>query len=291
MVVVPRYEDEMVDRLYKAIQKEEESHRGPWLGRMGASAIGEECNRRIFFELRGYLKSEIHEGRILRLFETGHRQEDRIIADFRRAGYAIWDRDPESGKQYSYTDDTGHFVFKPDGIIKGVDGAEKTPHLLEIKTHNDKNFKALQKNGVLKAMPGHYQQMQAGMWLSKLTRSLYVALNKNDEQYYVERVPVDKTAIDKIKEKIEIQMAAMLTPAGVSETQSAWGCKFCPYKGGDGKPNVCAGEPAEWKNCRACSRSQPMPNGEWLCTLFDITLTQDAQQKGCEEYNPRSVYF
>jgi hypothetical protein len=286
MVVVPRYEDDLIDRLYKGIQKEEQEKRGPWLGRMGASAIGEECNRKIFFDLRGYFLPEIHEGRILRLFETGHIQEARIIADFRRAGYAIWDRDPETGKQYTYLDDSGHFVVKPDAFIKGVDGAEKTVHAMEVKTHNDKNFKALLKSGVAKAMPHHYQQMQAAMWLPKVTRALYVALNKNDEQYYVE------AAIEKIKDKISIQMEATLTPAGISETQSAWGCKFCPYKGGEnGKPNVCAGEPAEWKNCRTCSRSQPIEGGEWLCSLLDLTLTQDMQQKGCEHYNPRSVYF
>lgn len=233
-------------------------------------------------------------GRVLRLFQTGHQQESRIVADFRRAGFSVWDLDPETGKQFKYMHESGHFVVKIDGVIKtdGIPSMGKKPHVLEVKTHNDSSFKdLLKKLSVAKSKPEHYLQMQAGMHLSKMDRALYVALNKNDENYYIERVPKDPAAVAKIEKKIKTLLYATLTPAGISETQSAFGCKFCPFKGSSSTPNVCAGETSPLKHCRTCSRSQPVENGDWVCSLLDITLTQDAQQKGCEHHNPRSIYF
>lgn len=293
MVEIPNTGQDISDRVYKSYEKERQKQRSFWLGLLGASSIGEECTRKTFFDWRVYLHEHIR-GQILRLFDTGFIQESRVIKDLRQAGFPVWDIDPETGKQYKFLHESGHLVAKVDGIIKEVPGAEKTPHLIEIKSHNDSNFKSLlKKTSVLAAMPAHYAQMQVGMWLGGFSRALYAAVNKNDENYYFERVYRDDKAIEKIENKVETLMDATLTPAGISESQSAFGCKFCPYKGDKDKgiPNVCAGEPSPLKHCRTCIRSQPIANGEWVCSLMDITLTQDAQQKGCEHHRPRSVYF
>ena len=45
----------------------------------------------------------------------------------------------------------------------GLPGAEKTVHMLEVKTSSDKLFKVLQKEGVEKAKPEHFAQMQIYM--------------------------------------------------------------------------------------------------------------------------------
>lgn len=294
MVALPNTGQDISERIYKAYVKENKKARPFWLGLLGASSIGEECTRKTFFDWRVYLYGE-NEGRVLRLFNTGFIQENRVIEDLRKAGFPVWDIDPQTGKQYKFLHESGHLVAKLDGVIKDVPGAEKTPHLLEIKSHNDNNFKQLlKKTSVFAVKPEHYMQMQVGMWLSGgLTRALYAAVNKNDEQYYFERVYRDDKAIEKLEKKVETLLDATLTPAGISENQSAFGCKFCPYKGDEEKgiPNVCAGEPSPLKHCRTCSRSQPVADGEWVCTLLDLTLTQDAQQRGCEHHNPRSVYF
>jgi len=137
---------EMVDTIYHAIEKEEV--RDLYLARIGASGIGDECLRSIWLSWRAYDDKQFG-GRMLRLFGTGHWQETRVIEDLRRAGYSTWDFD-EDGKQFTYTDETGHFVCKLDGVIKGVPGSEKTPHDLEIKSHNKNSFTELKKKGVEK---------------------------------------------------------------------------------------------------------------------------------------------
>jgi hypothetical protein len=46
---------------------------------------------------------------MLRLFETGHLQEERIVEDLRRAGFAVWDK-REDGRQFEFIDETGQFI-------------------------------------------------------------------------------------------------------------------------------------------------------------------------------------
>jgi hypothetical protein len=99
---------------------------------LGASIAGKQCARAIWYQWRhAYTKK--HDGRLLRLFKTGHLAEDRIIAELRQSGYEVKDRD-ENGKQFAFSDLGGHFAGSCDGMIKISDEW----HLLEVKTHNQK---------------------------------------------------------------------------------------------------------------------------------------------------------
>lgn len=276
MVAIPlRSELQVVDRIYKAIEKSK-ANPDLYLGRIGASFIGEECIRQIWFDWRGFAREQF-DGRMLRLFQTGHLQEDRIIADLRLAGFSVWDKNEATAAQFEYSDDTGHFVTKVDGIVKDVPESTK-PHLLEVKTHNKNSFTALVKKGVQESKPNHYAQVQMSMKLAGLTRALYVALCKDDEQYYVERIREDKKYQEKLDKKIKSLTGAQLRPAGISDDASSFGCKFCAYK------QVCTKEVEPLRHCRTCSMCTPVAEGKWLCELNKDTLSIDRQRLGCEHY-------
>jgi hypothetical protein len=271
----PRPEQQVIDRIYSAIQKER-ADTSLYLGRLGSSFIGEECVRQIWLGWRGFAR-ESFDGRMLRLFETGHLQEARIVEDLRRAGLAVWDKQ-ESGNQYQYADASGHLITKIDGIIKDVPDCEKTPHLLEIKTHNKNSFSALTKKGVQESKPLHYAQVQISMALGGFTRALYVAVCKDDEQFYVERIKEDKDTQNKLKAKVAKLTEARLRPAGISDDGSSFGCKFCSVKA------VCTKEEAPLQHCRTCSMCTTGAEGKWVCELNSHTLTLEDQRKGCEHY-------
>lgn len=276
MAELPKPEKTMADVIYEAIEKEQSRDR-LYLARLGASSIGEECLRSLWYSWRAYYDKKFG-GRMLRLFETGQLQEDRIIQDLRRAGYDVWSHD-ENGKQFTYTDETGHFVCKLDGVIKGVPSAEKTPHDLEIKTHNKKSYEELKKKGVEKAKPFHYWQMQAGMMYGGFPRALYVALCKDDEDYHVERVRPDAAVQEEIKGKIIKLIEARMPPVGISPDAGAFGCKWC-----DMRP-VCIGEVEPIRTCRSCEHVEPVKqDGQWVCTLTGQVLSQDNQRETCEHY-------
>lgn len=276
VAIPPRPEQQIINRVYAAIEKEK-AEPDLYLGRLGASFIGEECIRQVWLDWRGFSR-ERFEGRMLRLFETGHLQEARIVEDLRRAGLAVWDKQPD-GRQHEFIDSTGHFVTKVDGVVKDVPESSK-PHVLEVKTHNKNSFSALTKKGVREAKPTHFAQMQISMALGGFTRALYVAVCKDDEQFYVERVKADPAEQARLQQKIVKLVEARLRPAGISDDGSSFGCKHCAQRA------VCLSEAAPLRHCRTCSMCTPGPEGAWVCELNKDTLSVDRQRLGCEHWNP-----
>lgn len=275
--IPPPIEQEIVDRIYLAYEKNDERP-DIYLGRLGSSFIGEECTRRIWLDWRGFARGKFN-GRMLRLFGTGHWQEERIVNDLRDAGFSVWDK-RDDGKQFEFTDETGHFITKMDGVMKGVPARESQPHALEIKTHNDKSFKELLKKGVRESKPLHYAQVQITMALAGLRRTIYVALNKNDEQFEVIRVKEDKAEQKKLLDKVKTLVGARLRPAGISDDASSFGCKFCDMK------DACTRKVEPLRHCRTCEMCVPVEDGMWLCDLSKMTLSMAEQKLGCEHWSP-----
>lgn len=276
--IPPPLEQEIIDRVYAAYEKKD-TKPDIYLGRLGSSFIGNECLRQIWLDWRGFAR-ESFSGRMLRLFQTGHWQEDRVVQDLRDAGFSVWNVNEETGAQFEFTDETGHFITKMDGVMKGVPSRESQPHVLEVKTHNDKSFKDLLKKGVQETKPLHYAQVQITMALSGLRRTIYVALNKNDEQYEIFRIKEDKTEQAKLRKKITTLVEARLRPAGISDDGSSFGCKFCGMK------DVCTNKVAPLKNCRTCRMCTPGMEGKWVCEMNRETLPIQKQKTGCEHWDP-----
>lgn len=273
--IPPLAEQEVINRVYDAIKKEK-SDPDLYLGRLGSSFIGRECLRQTWLSWRAFAAAEF-DGRMYRLFETGHIQEDRIVADLRRAGFMVYDRD-ENGNQFEFIDETGHFIVKVDGVLKGFPDDPDTPYVLEIKTHNKNSFSALQKHGVKASKPEHYTQVQAGMMLGGFLQAVYVALCKDDEKFHVERVGADPAEFERIKCNINKLVQATLKPAGISDDGSSFGCKFCDMK------EVCTGAVAPVRTCRSCRFSTPTNKGDWVCELTGSVLDKSAQRQACGNY-------
>ncbi len=115
-----------------------------------------------------------------------------------------------------------------DAAILGVPEAPKTYHVAEFKTHNAKSFTTLQKDGVEKAKPEHYAQMQIYMHWSQLTRALYLAVNKDNDELYGERVRYDETFAKALETKAERIVYGAAPPEGISTEPAFYKCKFCP---------------------------------------------------------------
>src|SRR5208337_73770 len=90
-----------VDKIYKYYVDKNIEFRRPHLG---ASQIGEDCQRKLFFSFR-WCSLPNFIGRMQRLFATGKIEEGRVINDLRNIGVCVYDRDPSSGKQLSGSDE------------------------------------------------------------------------------------------------------------------------------------------------------------------------------------------
>ena len=275
--MIPAAEDEMIGQIYSGIKARQA--RPMRLSRLGASGIGEECLRKIWMDWRGYDSTDFG-GRMLRLFETGNLQEDRIVSDLKNAGYAVYAED-SNGEQFTFTDKTGHFVVKTDGVIKGIPSAENTPHVLEIKTHNKKSFEELEKKGVVISKPMHYYQVQAGMLFSGIERGLYLALCKDNEQFYVRRIKPDTHTQNDILKRIDILVNAEIRPARIGESPETYPCRWCDFK------EVCFYQKPPLVNCRTCEYSKPIEGGKWQCDKLDIELDLQDQLDACKMYSQK----
>lgn len=277
MAKIPPPTQTTVNKIYQVIEDgNQEKHRK----HLGASQIGRECERQIWYAFR-WAKKESFDGRMLRLFETGRQAEARLADDLRATGATIYNEDPDTGKQFQYTDHGGHFAGSMDGVGVGFVEAPKTWHLIEYKTHNQKSYDDLIKNGVEKSKPEHYAQMQVYMGWAELTRALYVALNKNTDEIYIERVKFDKAEFARNRQKAAEIIFATEPPDRLSNSPAFYKCKWCAFNA------ICheSGEVAE-VNCRTCEHSEARENGTWWCDLHKMELGEGAYV-GCADHKHR----
>ncbi len=111
---------------------------------LGASIIGKSCARALWYDFRWVTPSR-HSGRLLRLFETGQLEEDRLVRNLRATGATVLEVDPETGRQFRVEAHGGHFGGSLDGVALGLLEAPKTWHVLEFKTHSAKSFAELDR--------------------------------------------------------------------------------------------------------------------------------------------------
>lgn len=251
----------------------------------GYSSAGDPCARKLFFGWRWVVKVK-HSGRIMRLFNRGHMEEGRFIAALLAAGLTVYQQDA-NGKQFRLSSLGGHVGSAIDGVLIGCpDLPDPTMAILtEMKTHNDKSFKKLVKEGVRATKPTHYVQMQIYMRKMGLPAALYIATNKNDDDIWAELIPFESVIADQYIDRCDQIALADAPPVGLSEKGASWfECKWCDYNG------ICyRGEMPE-VSCRTCAASEVRADGTWYCRARTKTLTVDEQIEGCSGYVMSNYY-
>lgn len=245
---------ETIKRIFAHYEAKRKNEHRPHLG---GSQIGRECQRALWYQFR-WAWTPRFEGRMLRLFETGDREEERIVRNLRDIGVKVWDRDPETGKQVRFEACGGHFALSLDGVGEGF-AESSAPHTLEFKTMNTKNFKALTAKGLKETQPIYWAQCQVGMHLAGLDRCYFFAVCKETDAIYGERVKADPAEGMMLIAKADNIVFAENPPPRLSEEPSDWRCKFCPYWA------ICHGCKIPEVHCRTCAHVTPERDGTWSC--------------------------
>lgn len=244
---------------------------------LGASILGKDCARAIYYDFRWFTRPEF-DGRIIRLFNRGHIEEGRIIAALLMIGVQVYQQD-EEGNQFRISFAGGHAGGSGDGIGVGIpDLMEGARALLEFKTHNDKSFMTLKANGVKDAKYEHFVQSNLYMRGMELPVTLYIGVNKNTDEWYAELIGLDVETADKFLHRGEKIVFATEPPAKINESPGYWKCRFCDHK------PVCHLGATPAFNCRSCRASEAKPDGTWYCKQRDIVLTKEIQKEGCPQY-------
>lgn len=244
------------------------------------SSIGHACERHLWYRFRWAHDPQSFNGRMLRLFDTGHVEEARMVAWLRLAGVTVEDVDPETGEQWEVVAVDGHFKGHTDGKVMGIVEAPTVQHLLECKTHNTKSFEQLKRHGVAVSKPEHVAQMQGYMHLTGLTRAFYLAKHKDTDELYAERLHYDAAQASALMAKAERIKAAQAAPARVSDDPAYYLCRAfnCPSYG------VCHGVDFALRNCRTCLHSSPISGGKWHCARHEMELSEKDQKASCPSH-------
>jgi ribosomal protein S27E len=246
---------------------------------LGASEIGEECLRRLWYLWR-WIRNKQFEARMLRLFNRGHLEEKRYLQWLRGGGFTVWEINPHTGEQYLFSDIGGHYGGSTDGLAVH-DYFPGELLICEFKTHNDKLFKQLLKSGVQIAQPKHFAQMSNYGARFGARLGIYCAANKNDDALHMEIVVLDHNMAAQMTEKARYIITSPKPPPRMSGASIVhWQCKLCESR------DVCFQRAPADRNCRSCEHASPADNAEWYCALYQGNIPKDFIPKGCPNYRP-----
>lgn len=256
-------ESPTVSALYEQARKRGETG-GP-RNYLGASIIGHECDRYLWLAFRQCVVKTF-DGRMHRLLHTGHLFEARIFDELRGIGCKVECIDPNTNDQFAVSDIGGHFKGHLDGVVLGLPEASKTWHVAEAKTHNEKSYEKLVSVGVKIAKPMHHAQMMVYMGQTKTERAVYIAVNKNTDGLYTERVNFDSAQYKAIMLRAERIIRAQLPLDRCATRPDDFRCKTCEVY------DLCWGTgsvavPIPFKGCRTCCHATPEMDGDgrWSC--------------------------
>jgi hypothetical protein len=278
-----------VKAVYEALE-EHGAKEGPRL-HLGASEIGKSCTRQLWYKFRWALQERL-EGRIVSLFRRGQHEETWFTEDLRRAGIMVIDKTP-AGEQFRFEKFGGHFGGSMDAVGNHIPECENPEkwHVLEEKTMNLKGFTKLKKEGVEKAKPEHYVQMQMYMGMSgktneeRMTRAMYLVRCKDNDELYAERVKYVDAVYKKHLKRAEEIIFSEEPPLGVSTDPTWYECKYCLFQA------HCHGQALPDPTCRSCAHVTAEPDGTWTCGQNGEVRSPELQLTGCADhvYNPNMV--
>jgi hypothetical protein len=241
--------------------------------RIGMASMSNPCLRAMWFNFRWARESNLPT-RVLRIFEMGHASEKIIIDALAKAGVVIT-------RQQEFVEGWGgHIAGFIDGVATNVPGAEKTEHLFEAKSMNDRIYKTVVKHGLKKAKFEHYVQMTMYMGKLGLKRGLYVAINKNDSEMYTERVRYNEGDYKEYMSRGMDVICHEGAPPNLFQNPKSQACIWCDFK-----PICYEAEPI-LKSCRSCVKIDIEDEGKWSCSLLNEERTFEDQHNPCPHYQP-----
>lgn len=265
----------IIQSIYQSYTDRREHAHRPHLG---GSQIGHHCDRFLWYQFRWADSEDFSDnGRLLRLFDHGNHEEDRVVSDLRSIGATVYPVDPQTGKQWYFYAFGGHFGLSLDAAGKDF---PDTPawRLLEFKTANEKSFRKLLKSGVEEWNAQYYAQVIVGMELSGLSKCLHITVNKNTDEMYAESIKPSPAQAGRLLDRAEKIIFSEEPLERVSEDPSWWQCKFCPMH------SICHGNRVAQVNHRTSVHATPTRDGHWYCEKCGENKTVEEQRSGCSHH-------
>jgi hypothetical protein len=187
---------------------------------IGASGIGAECLRQIWYEFKGFEAEQVPT-KTRRTWAIGRHLEGLILDWLTEAGVEIvrtWDDLVSEGMPFF----KGH--LDSVWIKKG-----KAFAIIEIKTAKDASFNIFVKKGLRTWNPQYYAQLQSYMGMSGIHTAYILVLNKDSSDIADELVTFDEAFYQKLREKATMVANAHVPPPKINGSPLWYQCKMCKF--------------------------------------------------------------
>jgi hypothetical protein len=209
-----------INKLTKLIEKSQAKSVDEIRNYIGASGIGSDCLRQIWYQYQG-VEGESVPARTKRIWAVGKRLEGLILDWLEDAGIEIartWCDLKADGMPYFQ----GH--VDAVWIKKGIAFA-----IIEVKTAKAASFGVFVKKGAKVWNPQYYAQIQSYMGMSGVFSTYILVLNKDNSDLSDELVKFDPVFYEGLKQKAYMIHRATVEPPRIHGSPMYFKCKMCKF--------------------------------------------------------------
>lgn len=209
------------NQLSKLIEESQKNIKDVPRNYIGASSIGSDCLRQIWYEYKGYPKIGVP-SKTRRTWDIGKHLESLVLYWLETSGVSI-EREWIGLHSVKVPEFHGHIdaALIKDTFIHSI---------LEIKTAKDSSFKEFVNNGLREWNAQYYAQVQSYMGMSGINSATILVLNKDSSELADETVVFDKEFYEQLEIKA-LQIAnSTVAPPRISNSPIWYRCKICSFR-------------------------------------------------------------
>lgn len=251
---------------------------------LGASAIGGNCERALFYNFRWASSRSINASG-LKAIADGHAVEQVMIKRLRSVmGVELFV--DEDGKQIGFTDLSGHYQGSVDGIIRHEwlgEAIWENKATNVTKTEKLKKLKAEDESTALKRWDTtYYYQAQVYMHHLGFRRHYLTCCTPGGREVISVITEYNEHDAMMMRDRAERVIFGERPSVRASSDPAFYSCKWCNHWG------ICHASETPQVNCRTCAHSTPNRDGGWTCVKFEVALSFEDQLVGCfqHRFNP-----
>ena len=266
--------------------EQERSKRRPYLG---ASAIGGECRRALWYGFR-WATQVTFPPDALKRFEDGHRGEALMAQRLRLVdGIQLATMDASTGRQLEVSAFGGHFMGHLDGALLGLLQAPKTWHVWEHKVVAPEKQAKLErlkaelgeKAALERWDPVYFAQAQVYMHATGMKRHYLTCSSPGERTTVSVRTAHEPRKAEALLERARSIVTSAEPPPRLSEKPEHYVCKWCSFQ------RVCHFGEVPEAHCRTCVHATPEieGRGRWSCSYWKADeIAPDTQRTGCDQH-------
>jgi hypothetical protein len=187
---------------------------------IGASIIGSDCLRQIWYQFNGAPVEDVP-SKIRRTWDIGRTLESTILGWVKEAGIDL---------TFAWDDLEAKYAPYFKGHVDAVWMKDAEPFaIIEAKTAKDSSFNKFVKSGLRVWNPQYYAQVQSYMGMSEIHLAYIIVLNKDSSDISDEMVEFDEEFYQGLINKAKMIVRAEMPPPRVNGSPLWYQCKLCKF--------------------------------------------------------------